>query len=659
MRRRALGMGTFAVGLALAFAGTAQADTETFQVDTTSDSGALTTCGIPAGDCSLRGAFANANDTDPVTDKDSITFDSTIFDGVETVPGEATIVLADNLVSDEPLELSANCAVTNPCVGIDGPNSAALNAIAVVDATFQMDDVAIFGTGAAGLFYATPGDALTLVGNTFGLMLNGNQAANDMGVFVAGPNADVGVIGQEGNVFAGNRVGLDLIGPSATNVNVHENLFGTRTNGSFAPNTGADIDIAGNINGEAPSDVRIGGNPNATQECDDGCNVIAGNGSGTGPRGIDLSGATTPGSTSTATDVEIEFNYIGVAESGTSSTGATGILVATGAADNVVVANNWMASGRIAVAAGPDGESVNIESNKIGTNFAGTGLVDGTTQSSIVVNSANVDLPITALNNTIGEEAAVIAIEILGTGSEAIGNTIGIPGVPNSGGDVAVSAGQATAAAIVGNVISNTSASAIQLIDTDDSLVEANEIGAGGPIDGVGILVTDSVLNATGNTIGGTEAGNANTFGQVGDDAIRIQNAGNDQHAIKVNLGGPVGSGTFIDLEGTNGPGNGGGPNAGIENPKVKKIAEKQISGTAEPGGKVWVYRACSISGVFPDCLSKFLGSKKVKNDGTWKLKQEQRQEELGHHREPGRRGRERLRADQGEEAEVVRRRAT
>ena len=54
----------------------------------------------------------------------------------------------------------------------------------------------------------------------------------------------------------------------------------------------------------------------------------------------------------------------------------------------------------------------------------------------------------------------------------------------------------------------------------------------------------------------------------------------------------------------------------------MKKILEKEISGTAEAGGKVWVYRACSVPGVFPDCLSKFLGSKTVKPDGTWKLKQ-------------------------------------
>ncbi len=154
--RRAVGMGIVVCGLALVFAGEAQADPETFLVDTTSDSGALTTCGVPAGDCSLRGAFANANDGD-IADLDSISFEPTIFDGVETVPGEATITLADDLASDEHLDISANCAVANPCVNIDGP--AADNAISVTGGLFRMEDVAIFGTGRRASSTAGPGSA--------------------------------------------------------------------------------------------------------------------------------------------------------------------------------------------------------------------------------------------------------------------------------------------------------------------------------------------------------------------------------------------------------------------------------------------------------------------------------------------------------------------
>ena len=270
--RRAIGMGILASGLALVFAGEAQADPETFIVDTTSDSGALTTCGVPAGDCSLRGAFANADDGD-IADLDSINFEPTIFDGVETVPGEATITLADDLASDEHLDIEANCAVANPCVNIDGP--AADNAICVNGGLFRMEDVAIFGTGVQGVFYGGNGIGLELQDNYFGLKFDGTVAGNDVGVTVSGPNAQIGPIGQGGNVVAGNRVGVAIFGAAATNTHIHQSLFGVRTNGTLAPNTAVDIDISGNMGNEAPSDVNIGGNANATPECDEGCNVIA------------------------------------------------------------------------------------------------------------------------------------------------------------------------------------------------------------------------------------------------------------------------------------------------------------------------------------------------------------------------------------------------
>ena len=104
MRNRGIGAGIVVSVVLLAGAVEAQADVDTFFVDTTSDA-ALTACTRAAGDCSLRGAFANADDGDAVTDTDSIIFDATIFDGVETVPNEKTVVMASRrLVTDENLE---------------------------------------------------------------------------------------------------------------------------------------------------------------------------------------------------------------------------------------------------------------------------------------------------------------------------------------------------------------------------------------------------------------------------------------------------------------------------------------------------------------------------------------------------------------------------
>ena len=110
-------------------------------------------------------------------------------------------------------------------------------------------------------------------------------------------------------------------------------------------------------------------------------------------------------------------------------------------------------------------------------------------------------------------------------------------------------------------------------------------------------------------------------FGDVGEDAIRIVGDGQDQNQILANVGGEAG-GLFVDLEGTDGPGNGAdGPNAGIEAPKVKQLTAKTISGTGVPGATVWVYRSGSPKGDFPQELRKLIGTKTVKDDGTWKLK--------------------------------------
>ena len=65
----AIGAATLVGAIFLASAGQAHAgasgDTDTFFVDTTSDSGALTTCSpVTPADCSLRGAFVSADDGD-------------------------------------------------------------------------------------------------------------------------------------------------------------------------------------------------------------------------------------------------------------------------------------------------------------------------------------------------------------------------------------------------------------------------------------------------------------------------------------------------------------------------------------------------------------------------------------------------------------------
>ena len=96
------------------------------------------------------------------------------------------------------------------------------------------------------------------------------------------------------------------------------------------------------------------------------------------------------------------------------------------------------------------------------------------------------------------------------------------------------------------------------------------------------------------------------------------------------------------------------GPNNGINPPKVKKVKEKVVSGASDyPSAEVWVYRTSSVAGVFPDSLSKFLGTATVKADGTWKLKRKIKKSWVVD-RTSERHDGERLRAHQGQAAQTL-----
>ena len=592
----------------------AQADEDFFVVDTTSDSGALTACTGAAGDCSLRGAFTNADDAD-ATDADTIVFDATIFDGVETVPGEATIVLASGLASDENLILGTSCSSTSPCAGIDGPFGE--NAIGVNDGSFSMNGVAIFGTtgGGAGLFKGTAGDSLSLVNNYFGLKLDGTASGNERGVTLSSGNAQIGGVGSAPNYFAANLTGLQVF--TADNVTVQGNVFGVRPNGVVEANTASDIDLASNALNDGPQNITIGATPNdSTPACDDGCNVIAAAGGFTS-RGIEF---TTQGSDAASGNVTIQGNHIGLNAAGTASTG-TGILVAVASGDGVTVEGNHLAGGALGVTAGSSAEGVAIKDNSIGTNSAETAVVDGAQASSIFLNSFSAD-PALVQGNLVAQDPVNTqeAITIGNAGATIDENQIGIEGVANSGGGIGVSL-TGNDHLVEENTIVETSGDAIVLRNAVGNTIAANTIGIGDDgIAGEGIEIAGPPSTSLSNVIGGETVARANTFDGVTGDAIRLVGDTQDQNRIQVNLGSS--NGLFVDLEGDDGEGNGAtGPNAGIEAPKVKKVKKEEVSGEGVPGGEVWVYRSRSDKKEVPSGLKKLLGTKNVKNDGTWKFK--------------------------------------
>ncbi len=160
-----------------------------------------------------------------------------------------------------------------------------------------------------------------------------------------------------------------MFGNAAQDIDILNNRFGVKADGTVAANTITDIDIAGNIANQAPSNVEIGPFPgNATPACDDGCNVIAAAGAQANP-GVNLRGTFAPNETSTASNVTIQNNHIGVNPAGTAATaGAVGDLVAVGDADSVIVNGNQMAGGVHAVDADSGAEDLLIEANTIGAN---------------------------------------------------------------------------------------------------------------------------------------------------------------------------------------------------------------------------------------------------------------------------------------------------
>lgn len=488
--KRGICAGAIALALTLGTAGEAQADQESFVVDTTSDDALVNGCTGAAADCSLRGAMGRANDADPVADVDVVQFDSSVFDGSEAVPGEATIVLGSAISSMDSISFEANCAApaSQPCVGIDGP--AADNAFSITNGSFSLSRVAIFGTGFQGIFQGGTAGDLQLFDNWFGLKLDGTVVGNGVGVNVTAGHADIGVSVAGPNFFAGNGIGLQIF--TAPDVQVVNNRFGVKPNGTLAANSVEDIDVSGNGGGGDPTDITIGETPNLTAACDAGCNVIAAGG-GLTSKGINLAGDGTPNFSSTASDVDILGNHIGLDAAGTASTGG-GQLVAVGGADQVTVSGNHLAGGVLGISAGSSANDLSVSGNTIGTNSAGTALVDGTTAASVFVNSSPAS-PALINQNTIVKDASNTqeAIVLGNTGATVDENAIGLPDVAGSGGAYGIAA-EGADHLIEENAIASTSVEAIDLAKMSGTEVAANDIDS---VSGDGIVVRGGTSAST------------------------------------------------------------------------------------------------------------------------------------------------------------------
>ena len=203
----------------------------------------------------------------------------------------------------------------------------------------------------------------------------------------------------------------------------------------------------------------------------------------------------------------------------------------------------------------------------------------------IVQSSA--DGPVKVTDNRIARSTPGVGVITFDTGAVVSGNEIGLAGAAGSGGTDAI----------------RSFGSEVQikknLLQEADTGIEMQGVDA---------------------QIGSGDADGANEINNVVNDAIVILGSANNDE-LGVNLGTGAG-GIFVDLVGTDGPGNGaGGPNDEIEAPSINKAEREKVKGDSEDKATVSALQIGLAEGHDASGLKKFLGTTKADKDGKWKFK--------------------------------------
>ncbi len=488
-----------------------------------------------SGAGSLRQAILDANANNPV--HDTITFD---------IPGVAnTIILASPLP-----------AITD-AVTIDGTTDPDYDStlppiIAISGGALASGDGLVLDTGSdnsiiKGLVIQNfPGDGIVI--RTDGNTIQTNCIGTTLGCNDNGDNNNGIVIelGASGNVIGGSRTSLAQCDGECNVISSHRNTdavgiwirdaaSGSNTiTGNFIgvnwdatlslPNTyGIRIDDASNNIVGGPNHGGINGFED---------NVIAGN----NQSGVQIRNAT-------ATNNKVVGNYVGnspnPANAGNVSNGANGIEI-TGSDANII---GTALAGEQNTITGNGGDGIflsnasnnSITSNRIGTNPAGTGVIQDSTLTDVlnvgdgvhILEGSGASTDNNIIGNIIGLNGAN-GIEIDGggnTGNSIQGNRIGI-GIDGStdlgNSDFGISltaAASATMSTIVGtatktdgacdngcNIVSYNGAPGIFLGSSDGNTIQGNYIGV--QADGTTAATNSgdgiSIVDSNSNTVGGT-----------------------------------------------------------------------------------------------------------------------------------------------------------
>jgi CSLREA domain-containing protein len=578
-------------------------------------------CKTASDKCSLRAAIEVTNLAGAA---DTVNFDATVFQGQQ----EDTIVPATPLPAiTSPLKIiSAKTCVTEagangPCAGVEGPSG---NTVLTIEADgSSVSGLAITG-GAIGIGVFGASTGFTATSNWIGLQLNGaNGGATNAGIFLD-PGSDKATIGGSEaaarNVISFNIVGLDIEG--ASEAVVRGNWFGMEADGTnlgpavtnieitnLKPLVGEEFKAEDNEIGTA---VSLGAEQTAA--CDGGCNVIS---SAIG-KGIDLVGNPVQGETPATGPTTIRGNYVGLNPAGTAAVdnifykGNAQYGIFTGAADKVAVggpeagATNFIAGGAYGVY-GENGDDLFVFGNVIGLAPTGASVAPPT-EVGIFAFALTLEHPeagpVVVFNSVLmGEDG--VGIEHRFSGAQIVSNFV------EGGANGILTEGEAEGSLIAGNLVQGSGESGIVLRNPDNEVLGNEVVGA----DGMGIEVDPGTeVDVSGNVIGGDSPADENVIFGSGGYAILIRGIEASRNEVRRNHGsGNEGEAGFIVLRPYD-P-NGGDPN-GVKRPTITTAAKTEVSGKAQPGALVRVFRKASTE---EGELAGFVGEAVADGSGQWK----------------------------------------
>jgi CSLREA domain-containing protein len=619
---------TALLALAVAAIVPAAATGLTYEVDSTADEADADPgtggCETAAGACTLRAALEESNDS-PVTDEVTFggAFNGKTGDTITLTLGDLAIkepVVVEGNQGEAPCETSAT--VAGPCLEVTGGG---FNVEGVEGAGAAIRGIAITGA-LSGIDVLDKSTSFVAQNDWFGVRLNGSAGANSTGVFID-PESDGATIGgveaSQRNVFGNNdNEGLDLLGASFATV--QGNYFGVAPDGETPAANGKNIEISDSsgIPGFEAKGNKIGGTISGgaltTVACDGPCNVI----SGALSEGIDLNGNSVQGEAAASGPTTIRGNYVGLVAGGGEALGNAEAGIFAGQANGVTIGGplggdaNHLNGGNFGILAGSAGvgaDNLAIEGNLIGLTVPGISTLQPPSTAAISVDSSGIASLAAAADISRNQISMLggVGIEQHGPGAAIANNEIfgGLLGIRAYG---FVGAQGNT---IEGNLVANSSETGMQL-ENDANAVLGNDVEGSG---GAGVLVGSGILAgpASGNLIGGDTAASENTISGNAKDAIAVVGEESIQNEIRRNNG--IGNGgLFIDL-GNDGAGNLAttGPNGGIQAPAIAGATVSGVSGTAEPGAKVRVFRRQTASG---GELGGLLAEATADGSGNWSV---------------------------------------